>query len=78
VIEGSSDHLSIDVDQSHTGDCAWWGHLAFTGPAIFYRPEDQACIGLLTHRKGPQGELLTQPQIHARRIELLGRAVESL
>ncbi len=78
VIEGPGDHLSVNVEQHHEGDCDWWGHLAFTGPAIFYRPEDQACIGLLTHRKGPQGELLSQSQIHARRIELLGSVVDFL
>lgn len=78
IIEGSSDHISPEIPQYHEGECDWWGHFAFTGPAIFYRPKDQACIGLLTHRKGPDGELLIQPQIHARRIELLGTVVESL
>lgn len=78
VIEGDSQNLSEEMTQHHEGEINWWGHLAFTGPALFYRPDDQACIAILTHRRGPQGELLSQSQIHARRIELLGSAVKSL
>jgi hypothetical protein len=45
----------------------WWFHLGYTGPALFYRPADQSCIGLLLHRRGPVGELLDAEALRARR-----------
>ena len=49
----------------------WWCHFGFTGPAVFFRPEDGACLGLLLHRRGPRGELLDAEALRARRWELL-------
>ena len=49
----------------------WWYHLAFTGPALFYRPSDRCCIGLLLHRQGPAGELLEAEALRARRWRAL-------
>jgi CubicO group peptidase (beta-lactamase class C family) len=49
----------------------WWFHLGFTGPALFYRPQDQACIALLCHRAGPRGELLDAEALRKRRWALL-------
>jgi len=53
----------------------WWFHLGYTGPALFYRPSDQACIALLLHRRGPSGELLDAETLRARRWAALARFV---
>jgi CubicO group peptidase (beta-lactamase class C family) len=53
----------------------WWFHLGYTGPALFYRPSDHACLGLLVHRRGPNGALLEAEILRARRWELLSRFV---
>ena len=53
----------------------WWFHLGYTGPALFYRPGDQACIALLVHRRGPGGCLLDAETLRARRWNLLARFV---
>jgi CubicO group peptidase (beta-lactamase class C family) len=50
---------------------AWWMHFGFTGPALFVRPEDGACICLLVNRRGPSGELLDLGALQARRWALL-------
>lgn len=50
---------------------AWWMHFGYTGCALFVRPEDGTCIALMTHRRGPSGELLDPRQITARRWHLL-------
>lgn len=56
----------------------WWFHLGYTGPALFYRPEDQACVALLAHRRGPNGGLLEAEALQARRWQMLESWVESL
>jgi CubicO group peptidase (beta-lactamase class C family) len=53
----------------------WWFHLGYTGPALFYRPADQSCIGLLLHRRGPDGALLDAESLRARRWAALARFV---
>ncbi|HET8902119.1 MAG TPA: serine hydrolase domain-containing protein [Holophagaceae bacterium] len=50
---------------------AWWCHFGFTGPALFFRPEDGACLALLLHRLGPDGGLLDAEALRARRWKLL-------
>jgi hypothetical protein len=50
---------------------AFWFHLGFTGPALFFRPEDGLCLAILAHRLGPTGELLDAEQLRARRWEIL-------
>lgn len=50
---------------------AWWCHFGFTGPALFFRPEDGACLALLLHRRGPAGGLLDAEALRARRWKLL-------
>jgi len=50
---------------------AFWFHLGYTGPALFFRPEDGLCVAILAHRRGPSGELLDAGQLHARRWEAL-------
>lgn len=49
----------------------WWFHFGYTGPALFYRPADRACVALLLHRRGPSGELLDVEGLRARRWERL-------
>ena len=53
----------------------WWFHLGYTGPALFYRPCDGCCLGLLLHRRGPEGALLDAEALRARRWAALGRFV---
>jgi len=53
----------------------WWFHLGYTGPALFYRPSDRACLGLLLHRRGPDGALLDAESLRARRWAALARFV---
>jgi len=57
------------------GPSAWWFHLGYTGPALFYRPSDRCCLALLLHRRGPAGELLDAEALRARRWEALARVV---
>jgi len=56
----------------------WWCHFGFTGPALFFRPEDGACLALLLHRRGPDGALLDAEQLRARRWELLSALTDKL
>ena len=49
----------------------WWCHFGFTGPALFFRPADGACLALLMHRRGPEGHLLDAEALRARRWKLL-------
>ncbi|HJW43619.1 MAG TPA: serine hydrolase domain-containing protein [Geothrix sp.] len=53
----------------------WWYHLGYTGPALFFRPSDRACLALLAHRRGPDGGLLDAEALRARRWQLLTRFV---
>jgi len=50
---------------------AFWMHFGFTGPALFIRPEDGLCIGLLLHRRGPEGEIIDLDTLRARRWRML-------
>jgi len=56
----------------------FWFHLGYTGPALFYRPEDGFCLALLAHRLGPEGELLEAEGLRARRWAALVKAVGRL
>lgn len=49
----------------------WWMHTGFTGPVLFVRPEDGACLALLCHRRGPDGGLLDPEALRARRWRVL-------
>lgn len=55
---------------------AFWMHFAFTGPALFVRPEDGLCIALLLHRRGPEGGLLDLDTLRARRWHMLRQFLE--
>lgn len=56
----------------------WWCHFGFTGPALFFRPEDGACLALLLHRLGPDGTLLDAEALRARRWAILARFTATL
>lgn len=72
VVEWGKDRLSPPVPEAPGGPpSAFWYHLGFTGPALFYRPEDGLCVAVLAHRVGPAGELLDAAQLQARRCEAL-------
>jgi CubicO group peptidase (beta-lactamase class C family) len=58
-------------DQERGPVSGWWFHLGYTGPALFYRPADRACIALLLNRRGPGGVLLDAGALQARRWALL-------
>jgi CubicO group peptidase (beta-lactamase class C family) len=55
------------LDRDPGRPSGWWFHLGYTGPALFYRPSDRSCIGLLVHRRGPDGALLDAEALRARR-----------
>ena len=57
---------------------AFWFHLGFTGPALFFRPQDGLCLAVLAHRLGPSGQLLDNEQLRARRWALLAEAVAGM
>ncbi len=57
-------------------ESGWWFHFGYTGPALFFRPSDGACIALLLHRRGPDGGLLDIEALRARRWATLTRFVE--
>lgn len=54
---------------------AFWFHLGYTGPALFFRPEDGLCLAILAHRMGPDGALLDAETLRARRWEALAALV---
>jgi len=56
----------------------WWFHLGYTGPALFVRPSDGACVALLVHRRGPAGELVDAEALRARRWQVLQAWVGSV
>jgi CubicO group peptidase (beta-lactamase class C family) len=56
----------------------FWFHLGYTGPALFFRPEDGFGLVLLAHRVGPQGGLLDAEALRARRWEALEAVVKGL
>ena len=60
-----------DLDRDPGPASGWWFHLGYTGPALFYRPSDRSCIGLLLNRRGPDGALLDAETLRARRWAIL-------
>jgi hypothetical protein len=49
----------------------WWFHLGYTGPALFVRPCDGACVLLLCHRLANAPGLLPVDALRARRWQML-------
>lgn len=72
VIENATEALPPFAPEGSPGNpSGWWFHFGYTGPALFFRPSDRACLGLLVHRRGPAGELLDAETLRARRWEVL-------
>ena len=57
---------------------SWWCHFGFTGPALFFRPADGACLAFLMHRLGPDGVLLSAEELRARRWFIIDRFTATL
>lgn len=78
VLEDATEDLppvapTLEVEPGPASD--WWFHLGFTGPALFYRPSDHCCLGLLLHRRDPEGGLLDTELLRARRWAVVARFV---
>jgi CubicO group peptidase (beta-lactamase class C family) len=73
VIEAPTDALPATAPTAALTDApsGWWFHTGFAGAALFFRPEDGACVALLAHRRGPDGALLDVAALHGRRLEAL-------
>ena len=67
-----------DRDPDPGPPSGWWFHLGYTGPALFFRPADGACVALLIHRRGPGGELLDAQTLQARRWQVLQAWIRSV
>lgn len=79
VIEDATTEAPVPapaLDPDPSGASGWWFHLGYTGPALFHRPADGACIALLLHRSGPAGTMLDMEALRARRWQVLSRFVE--
>ncbi len=49
----------------------WWMHTGFTGPMVFVHPASSTVLGLLMHKRGPQGELIDIDVRRARAYSML-------
>ena len=80
VVEETTTDLSDPVDTPETeGDAnngqgnmtQWWMHTGFTGPLVFYNTALQCVIGVLAHRRGPEGEMIDIDQRRSRHYKAL-------
>ena len=79
VVESLSSSLSGPVPTPEMpAATTFWQHLAYTGAAVFVRPEDRCCVALLCHRAGPGGELLSLELLRDRRRRLLRDFLDKL
>lgn len=81
VIEWTSEALSPPappLEGPPGPPSGWWLHTGFTGPVLFFRPADGACLALLVHRRGPAGELLDLEALRGRRTEALAAFLAKL
>ncbi len=81
VLEASSADLPTpppDQGPDPGPPSGWWFHLGYTGPALFFRPADGACVALLIHRRSPGGGLLDAQTLQARRWQVLNTWIRSV
>lgn len=80
VIEETTSELSDPVDNPKVEGGAdngqgnatmWWMHTGFTGPLVFYHTELKCVVGVLAHRRGPDGEMIDIDQRRARHYRAL-------
>ncbi|WP_306589998.1 serine hydrolase domain-containing protein [Geothrix sp. 21YS21S-4] len=80
VVEDSTEEEPLpcpDAEPAPGPASGWWFHLGYTGPLLAYRPSDSTCIGLLVHRRGPAGDLLSATALRARRWTILRRWLDA-
>lgn len=72
VIEDATTHAPPPLPPLDScSNTHFWMHLAYTGPALFARPQDRTVLCLLVNRLGPDGELLSMEGLKARRCAVL-------
>ena len=86
VVEENTTELSEPIERVvvpvSDSDCGqgnstnWWMHTGFTGPLVFYHTEIKCVIGVLTHRRGPNGELIDIDQRRARHYRALRQLLD--
>ena len=86
MVEESTTELSEPVEkvvvQGDATDCGqgnstnWWMHTGFTGPLVFYNTEIKCVIGVLAHRRGPNGEMIDIDQRRARHYRALRQLLD--
>lgn len=64
IVEGNASNGQGDATN-------WWMHTGFTGPLVFYNTELGCVVGVLTHRRGPDGEMIDIDQRRARHYTAL-------
>lgn len=68
--EGIEDPPSVrPYIQTDSSD--WWFHFGYTGPALFVRPRDLACVLVLCHRLNTKFQLLSADELRMRRMQVL-------
>jgi CubicO group peptidase (beta-lactamase class C family) len=88
VPEGAGVHVLADATNAAPMDAPplgppgeptdWWYHTGYTGVLLCARPKDGTALALLCHRRGPDGALLDDEALRARRWSALDRLVATL
>jgi CubicO group peptidase (beta-lactamase class C family) len=73
IADGGTDDPQSTPPQVPAGPSEWWFHLGYTGPALFVRPSDGACVLLLCNRLNSKSQLLNVEELRARRWQLLAQ-----
>lgn len=72
VVEDLHRGLEEGPELGPVGDAsAWWFHLGWTGPALFFRPSDACCVALLLKRLGPAGRMIGDRELRQHRRAVL-------
>jgi len=71
IVAGEGEPSTLGPSGPPEAPSAFWFHLGFTGPALFFRPDDGLLVGVLAHRRGPDGALLGADALQARRWDAL-------
>ena len=86
VVEETTTELSDPVEKAvvQGGDAGngqgnstnWWMHTGFTGPLVFYNTGLKCVLGVLAHRRGPNGEMIDMDQRRARHYHALSQLLD--
>jgi CubicO group peptidase (beta-lactamase class C family) len=64
--------IASSTEISKVGEpTCWWMHTGFSGPIVFVEPNKGIVVGLLMHRRGPEGELIDIDKRRARAYAML-------